>query len=183
MKYCFLLLGLVLLGTSCDKEDDPQGPDPAIHFATAKVNGIDWKSTQAFYSATPQVNDFTTVFFSTSNEAGILRQQIRFKFLNFPLQDTALLTFVRRGSVDNLRPTAYVDTFVADGDATAEGYDILDNEDYSSWLHIDSQTQEELRGTFELHFLISPDTPAKADPAAPDTLHFTNGAFEAKFIE
>lgn len=160
-----ILLVLTVFIFSCEKEELSGG------IATAEFNGMPWQGVAnvgiaGLYS--DRVSMAIKVF-----EDGITKEAMSFRFLPKEIGDYSQ-DFIATDSLVRF----YYSTLGFDGDALKDIYN-LDEANQSNFISIDELTETEIKGKFELTFLI--DTiRMKIDPSAPDTIHFTNGKFHSK---
>lgn len=90
----------------------------------------------------------------------------------FNLNDTIFF------NISNIYPVKFK---IMDYDVEADEYSIIKDEKIQSWLVIDKINVDtsEISGTFQLSFERTARYEKWDDPNRPDTLHFTNGVFEA----
>jgi len=98
--------------------------------------------------------------------------------------DTIILESLENFSVGG-KPFTHIYHAYLDGDAVAECYKILDNENSKSWLLITEYHEDvgELAGKIQADYVISDICPPKYDPAQPDTIRIRDFWFRAKLRE
>lgn len=182
MKNIFLLVFIILFCCACNKEELEPKIDWSVYQSEAVLNdSLRW---YADVSWTSKLNSGKRIIqFDVFNEYRELREKIRIRDFNLKVGDIPL-SYGWRGS-DPKEPSAYFDTFIADGDASTEFYDLFDKEGFDNYVKINhiSADSLEIEGEYQLFFVISEDSPSKFDKTRPDTLAFTNGVFKARYID
>ncbi len=174
MKYLSIVnMLLLLIICSCRKVSDF---DWLQYESTAIINdSILWEANTAWFVEEEDEKLFVWLNHSI-NLSGHLagREAIRIK--DFPFQKGKHnLEYRRLGEKDGV-PTAYFNTFAADGDVVSGSYELLEKEFFNNYIQIDSilADSSHIEGRYQLAFLIS-----KPNPPNPDTLIITNGEFKA----
>jgi len=181
MKRIHLIIFFALpLCFACQEEE----VDWENYYATATLNDVpweDWPHSQAYYDKEKN----GTLFFRLTkfhylNGNRNERELIRFRNITF-VYDTIKLKFLRPGSglVDSI-PTVYFN--IQDHDATIKTYDLLETDNFDSWLLLERAGTHELKGTFQIAVKKSIDSPPNTS-YRPDTLYFTEGVFLARDVD
>ena len=180
MKYLTVFTAVAfILFHSCKKEDIEGTEVVRAVEVTANNNGEDWLG----YSTAGQ-NVFVQdgridIPIDVANEAGFWRERLYFfKIPNEIGRYDLVETDVR--TIDSLSGASYY-TLQGDGDVGGDSYvtvkGIVEN-----YVEITKIEGKELWGTFQVAFIKNPIfTPQ--DPAAPDTVIFTNGELHTIIIE
>jgi hypothetical protein len=188
VRSIFTLLALVLLFACDDEKEDRKGWGTF----SANINGTPWEN---FHPGGYEViegnkNSFSSGLpCSTSYSLGFgLVNEDKFKRFvlsidKIPLQP-GIYEIINRISYhcDDADP-AYGEfmTITADGDVLEDEYNVVETED--NFLRIDSYDSrtKEIKGSFEVTFVIQYRSPASESPL-PDTLRFTDAVFHTKIL-
>lgn len=117
------------------------------------------------------------------NTIWVERNTISIGNLDLIIGDTMVLHHELPGMRTKL--SAIFHTSVGDGDASAECYEIMETEDFPSWIVITEHHQDagEIAGALQAAFIISDECPQKDDPADPDTIYVKDCLFRAIEVE
>ena len=179
MKYLmiFTVIAFVLFH-SCKKEDIENAEVRPVE-VTAKKNGEDWLG----YSVAVQ-NMFVQdgrldIPIDVSNEAGFWRERLSFYKIPNEIGKYDLVETDGR-TIDSLSGAIY-HTLQDDGDVGGDSYVTVEGI-VENYVEITKIEGKELWGTFQAAFIKNPVfTPQ--DPAAPDTVIFTDGKLHTILIE
>ena len=178
-----LIIALVLLGGSCKKEDC-KPLYQQYGGASALVND-DYMEFGARYAK--EANEKHTLLLHNivwfANSTWALRNQISILELDLNLNDTMVLNYQLPGRINKL--SAIFHTVISDGDAATECYEILETEDFPSWIVLTEHCEElgHIAGSLQAAFIISDECPQKNDPMDPDTIYLSDAHFRAAIIE
>ena len=167
-----------ILFHSCKKED-AEDIDFSAFEVTAKKNGEDWLGYSLAGQNVHVQDGRIDISISVANEAGFLRELLYFfKIPNeigrYDLVETDIRT------IDSLSGATY-HTIQGDGDVGGDSYVTVEGI-VENYVEITKIEGKELWGTFQAAFIKNPIfTPQ--DPAAPDTVIFTNGELHTVIIE
>ncbi len=172
MKKCLFLILVVIVISSCKKDENPE-PDIYNSFATAKINNevFSFKPSMIFSSTT----DSYGILLEYHIDEIILRKSLNFSFIKgetikqsiYPIsisnQDTSQCSY---------------STLIGDGDVLGNYYYLNENdliEDYLELTQFNESTGN-VQGTFQVSFYV--DTSTIFDLNSPDTIIITDGYFE-----
>ena len=183
---CF---GILFLFSSCSKQDDQNC------YLNLCVNWEDYQSQATLNNDIPWSaqhcwfgdlnNGKTIIHLDFSNQFGELREKIRIRDFDLRSESIDLTAAWGIWTPDFREPTSHFDTYVADGDASTEFYDLFDSEGFENYvkiIHISGDSLE-VEGEYQLFFVLSQDSPSKFDESRPDTLIFTDGVFRARKLD
>ncbi len=159
---------------SCEKGFEP---DFSFGKATAERNAESWKAQGVAKYNKPHGIGIDFIF-DVFNEVGELRQRLTFGKVPIDVVSVALKNSSAQSN-DTITRASFK-TVSSDGDVLEDIYLVLEDsiQSHIEILSIDSDTNW-IKGAFMATFIIDPNRP-KFNPNNPDTIRFTNGAFEAR---
>ena len=177
MKIYIIIIYALLI--SCSKEEivNNGGETNAI------INGTDWEwpNGGTFYQITDNEG---RLFFSLckSNEFEEQREKINFNHIDSKISNDTI--FFEPIKFRNYRttPDKPVASFInlgSDGDTLGAIYEVLESNEYPSWLLLDKISRKKIKGTFQLYLIESEDSFAAGSKPRADTLLITGGEFIA----
>lgn len=161
-----IVMTFALLLCSCQKEEHLN------NFVTANFNGRNWQGK----TFTKVLGDNRMGVSFEVKENGIRSESLGFDFIPKEL-GKLLVDFI---TTDTLFHSGY-GTLSHDGDVIKDFY-YLEKSNQSNYVSITELTETEIKGEFDLTFTID-TTRIKHDLNAPDTIHFSNGKFNAIIYE
>ncbi len=177
----FLITFLTVLAfASCKKQDC----EPTYHLPGGGGSGFvndNYMEFGAGYGK--EVDELNTLLLDNvtwlDNTLWALRNRISVQNLNLILNDTLVLESQPPGQATSL--SAFFNTFEADGDFATECYEILELDDFPSWIVLTEHHADigQIAGSMQAAFIISEECPAKNDPADPDTIYLRDCHFRA----
>lgn len=179
MKYLMILTAIAfILFHSCKKED-VEDIDFSAFEVTAKKNGEDWLGYSLAGQNVHVQDGRIDIAIDVVNEAGFWRENlVFFKIPNELGRYDLVETDVR--TIDSLSGAVY-HTLQDDGDVGGDSYVTVEGI-VENYVEITKIEGKELWGTFQAAFVKNMFLPPQ-DPAAPDTVIFTNGALHTIIIE
>ncbi len=167
MKKNIFLICLCGLFFTCRKKDEI---DWTQYKASCYISGSTWQASKVVFSLEPN----NTLHFGLLkfNEANELRQSLSLDDLNIS-KDTVFLK--HRNS---LAPSANFATTISHGDVLGEFYELLEDENFKSWVLLNKVSEDEISGQFQVAFKVDFRTSPLKNPL-PDSIYLTKGVFFA----
>lgn len=183
-----LIFSLLLIALSCKKEDCEPDSDllPLYRSGGSALVNEEYTEFQGAKFGLEENGKYSLFMGSGiwyENTTWVERQRISISNLDLIKGDTMKLNHQLPGMSTKL--SAILFTIVGDGDAGAECYEIMETEDFPSWIVITEHHQDagEIAGALQAAFILSEECPQKDDPADPDTIFVKDCLFRAIEIE
>ncbi|WP_375559692.1 hypothetical protein ACE193_18460 [Bernardetia sp. OM2101] len=167
-KQIITLLAIIsVLASSCDKEEIPLGQD---YFGVAQAikNGEKWKP-YIYATSSRRDPEYIAIEMKVYNRYNIAREALFFTRVKKKEGSNAIKTFLYDASYFG---------YVSDGDVICASYQVGDSTEVAGHINVTKYNEE--NGALEGNFEVTLVKNYNCDESAPDTLHFTEGAFSTR---